>query len=664
MGMGALREKQLIRFQNSTFRLEGRLPDRRWHLVDLETGLMDQKSDDDLLSAYERHELRFISDDQQPPTGVKRRVLETAGESAEPVQPEQTAESRDEAAKRLQYVRAIKGMKGNHAIKQAIAKAWERIGWPTRPPARSSVVTWARRARAASDPVAALKSHHERKGHHGDRYSSTLADLAVEVIEEHYLCANPRITVAKTLEKLQDAVRLRNARQPKSEALPIPGRRVVEREIARYPQDEVLTRRFGSDVCRKLLRCSAGGVQTTRPLERAEVDHTPLSVILLDDDDLMPWGRPSASLAFDCDTHVPTGAYFGPEVPSIVSVARCIRSSVTPKIEFLKRYPEVRGSWDCFGVHDVYAVDNGLEEHATALRQACSELGGSWVEFEPRKMPWFKPRIERYLRHQDQDFLHTLPATTRENLLQRPDFNPRKDIVLTRRTFAKIYYKWLVDVYMRKPQASLGNLSPIDAWRKRIGLADQFVPSRVVLLERLFLRRVSDRRLDHEGIEFDCLIYNSSALGLLRSQLGAVLTVTIWVSDEDLGHIYVEVPNQDVQIRVPCLNLKYAEGLTRWQHSKCKKMKRVNLDEGRELSLAEARDEIMKLIQADAQELKQARRKMRSRFKERERTDGSRPPEPNEDQLAERRARETSSVLRDRERPAPQLRSFLAGTRK
>jgi putative transposase len=123
--------------------------------------------------------------------------------------------------------------------------------------------------------------------------------------------------------------------------------------------------------------------------------------------------------------------------------------------------------------------------------------------------------------------------------------------------------------------------------------------------------------LDHEGIQYDCLIYNSADMGALRAELGATLKVDIWVSDEDLGYIYVEVPQRDISIRVLCLDQHYASGLTRWQHEKCKAMQRVCKDEGLQLTLDDARERISELIYADLKEFRHARRKTRTRFTER-----------------------------------------------
>ena len=433
---------------------------------------------------------------------------------------------------------------------------------------------------------------------------------------------------------------------------------MFESRVALIPKRERIAKRHGSDVALAHFRTSLGGIETTHVLERGEVDHTTLAIVLLDED-FMPWGRASCSLCVDGHIPIPTGIYLGAEIPSIVSVSHCTENSLLPKTELLKCYPDVKGRWDCYGLHETYVYDNGLEEHASALRHALSELGGSTAEFCARKAPWYKPNVERFFRTQDLDLLQTLPGCTGENIAARPAFDAKKDFLLRRSTFEKILMIWLVDLHLRERLASLGDISLAEAWKRSITLEEQLVPTRRILLERLFLRKEPGRLLDHEGIQYDCLIYNSTDMGALRAELGATLKVDIWVSDEDLGYIYVEVPQRDISIRVLCLDQHYASGLTRWQHEKCKDMQRVCKDEGLQLTLDDARERISELIYADLKEFRHARRKTRTRFTERakkapsEETETSSKTMPEESVEAPRAA--DQAMMRTEEQVAPVL---------
>jgi len=662
----------LIRWRNRLLKLVGRLPDGTWHLDDVSSGLIDKQSEEALWSAFELNELVFIcEDDDKDRFGSNSRKSDRDKTLRDSLSQDAVAtpiasddeEARKRALHRLRYVKVTEGL-NRQQIAKIVDQLWKTLGWPSKPPYPLSILDWRRKSRDALDPVATLIERHDKKGRR-NRHDEDVREILRDVRDNHYLKPNPRISVSRALKKARDQIRIANDQRPASDRLPrLPGRRLMEAIIEEIPARERYAKRFGPDSALNTFRYSLGGVHVEEPLDRAEVDHTPLAVVLLDDD-LFPWGRANGTVVFDSALACPTGVYWGAEVPSIVSVSRATRHSVSTKTEFLKRFPNVKGTWPCFGVHKTYVYDNGLEEHAQALRQAHSEMGGSTSEFCGRKSPWFKPNVERYLRTQDLDFLQTIPGATMENFLKRCNFNPKKDLLLRKSTFDQVFMKWLVDIYLRTPLASLNNQAPVDAWQKRIIGVEQFVPTRTVLLERLFLRKEKDRRLDHEGIEYDCLVYNSRDMGSLRAQLGAVLHVDIWVSDENLGYIQVCVPNSDIWIRVPCLDLQYADGLTRWQHEKCKAMRRVGEDEGRELSLAQARQEIEDLIANEMKEFRHAHRKRRARFQEKDpmhaehngasnSTPAPQIPAPEDDKTDD----DTSDLLWDEDTPVPELDSY------
>jgi putative transposase len=627
MGLATFRAGARIKIDGVTFDITGRPAPNRWQLVEVDTGLRDEQSDEALWKAFLTNHLRFVL---KEPTvsAAQQRMLSSLSEAAETTPPSCSEDAAKLALNRWKFTRQFTELKGVLPVAVALEETWSALKWPEMKPGLRTVQYWCTKVHFASDPVAALVDKTTRKGNRSPRYPEAVIDIADRVIQEKYLRRNPRLTTAKASQECAKEVRKENQRRLPSDQLPVPGQRMFKSRVKLIPEREIITRRYGADAALAKFRTSLGGIETTRVLERGEIDHTPLSIVLLDED-FMPWGRASASICVDAHIPVPTGVYFGAECPSIVSVSHCMASSVLPKTELLKRYPDVKGRWDCYGVHETYVIDNGLEEHASALRHATSELGASTVEFGARKAPWFKPHVERQFRTLDLDLLQTLPGCTGENFSVRPAFDPKKDMLLRRSTFEKIFMIWLVDIRLRERQPSLGDISLAEAWKRSITLDEQLVPTRRILLERLFLRRECGRSLDHEGIQYDCIIYNSTDMGALRAELGASLKVDIWVSDEDLGYIYVQVPNKDVSIRVPCLDQRYASGLTRWQHEKCKAMQRVSKDEGLQLTLDEARDRISELIEKDVKEHRHAQRKARSRATERPQRDPTSTPHPS-----------------------------------
>lgn len=619
MGLGTLREKQLVQTAGYTFRLDCLLSNGQWCMTELSTGLVEQKSSSDLWAAYETGELKFVSSASNETEGRRAELMQGLS-SAAYVGPSGHVEvdaAGSIGAMRAQYVLAIRAKPKDQAV-AAILLQWNRLKWPVEPPGYSTVMRWKKVADGHPEPTLALRDKTSLRGRRGPRCCEALLGVLREVRDDFYLCRNPRISIAAATTKAADRVRLLNKSKPKSEQLRIPGRKAMLSVIREVDAEEVLAARFGADKALAMMRVSLGGVKTTRPLERIEIDHTVLSIILLDDD-FEPIGRAFITAAKDAFTRAVVGFYWGAENPSVVSLARCIKHSVLPKEGFLAKYSDVKNDWPCFGAAESWVIDNGLEEHANAVHQAASEGGVQRVEFSARLSPWQKPNIERYFRTQDQLLIHGLPGTTMENIAKRGDFDAKKDLLIRWSTFDKVIVKWIVDVYMQSPQRVLRNRSPYQVWNESKSGFTQFVPDRTTILECMFLRQVDGRTLDHEGIEFDCLIYNSLDMRFLRSKFGPRLKISIRVNDDDLSNIYVQVPGMDIWVRVPCLDLEYAGELTRWQHRKCKKMRSLCAEEGVALSLAEARTQIENDIATEKTAVKQGRRKAQARMKERAR---------------------------------------------
>jgi len=102
-------------------------------------------------------------------------------------------------------------------------------------------------------------------------------------------------------------------------------------------------------------------------------------------------------------------------------------------------------------------------------------------------------------------------------------------------------------------------------WSSSITVEDIRLPEDPARLDAI-MGRVDHRVLTHQGIEFEKFFYNSPELATLRRRLGDKLDVELRVDDGDLGHIHVIAPDKSAVIRIPCLDLDYARGISLWQH--------------------------------------------------------------------------------------------------
>jgi hypothetical protein len=83
-----------------------------------------------------------------------------------------------------------------------------------------------------------------------------------------------------------------NELRPACDALPLPMRRLITRMIASIPAFDKHSARYGHDSAVKAFRDVKGQSLVQAPLEQAEIDHTLLDLLVVDDQSGLPLGRP------------------------------------------------------------------------------------------------------------------------------------------------------------------------------------------------------------------------------------------------------------------------------------------------------------------------------------------------------------------------------------
>src|SRR5262245_257034 len=131
-----------------------------------------------------------------------------------------------------------------------------------------------------------------------------------QVIEELYMTAERKRVSEVYLEsvrRIDDTNRFR----PEPYRLATPSRNTVYREIKRMSPYEVMAARYGKRRANMEFRLTGIGPRTTRALERVVMDHTPSDLVVVDDNSMLPLGRPTITTALDEHTRCPTGFYTG-----------------------------------------------------------------------------------------------------------------------------------------------------------------------------------------------------------------------------------------------------------------------------------------------------------------------------------------------------------------
>jgi putative transposase len=476
---------------------------------------------------------------------------------------------------RRSYVLAVLNTPNSRKpLEEAIHRTWQRLKSPKKAPGWVSVYRWKRSFQRANGDARALVNNDRSKGNRDSRYPAAVVELCEQSISVKYL-SRTRNSIQQTLEDALLRIVKENELRPACDALPLPTRRLIGRMIADIPAFDKHAARYGLDSAVKAFRGMKGHSVVQAPLERAEIDHTLLDLMVVDDESGLPLGRPSVTACIDCYTRCILGMYIGFNPPSYQSVAACLKDCFQPKVNLQRDYPGIVNEWPSYGVMHNLVVDGGLEFYSTSLEQVCLSLDINWIA-APRRTAWFKGKIERFLGTMNRAVAHGVPGTTFSNIIEKGDYDPVKHAVIALSTLRKIVRIWIADVYHQQVHRSL-QTTPAKMWTSSIKPEDIRFPDETTQLD-VVMGRAESRSLTHKGIEFEGLLYNSPELIELRRQDGANLTVEIRINESDIGSIYVLSPKTSKAYTVPALDREYASGMSLWQHKVIKNYQRQHSD--------------------------------------------------------------------------------------
>lgn len=505
----------------------------------------------------------------------RRRYLQTVNPEANPYQPERW-----------------------RALIVEIAK---EIG-DSRTPCPATVQTWWRRYRRTKSILSLIPHNKPGSGPKAKRRYQ----IFEEVIAAIYLTNQqlPKLAVAEEVFRRVDAV---NNGLPVEEHIKRPSRSTIYRWLENLQQDLVDMAREGAEAARIKYRAALGNVKVRAILERLEIDHTPLDLIVIDILTLLPLGRPWLTMAIDHYSRMVVGFYISFNAPSGHGVLQCLRRAILPKDDWLARFPDIKGIWPACGIPELIAVDNGTDLHSDALEAVCLEMGIQ-ILFCGSKTPQHKGSIERFFRTMNMGLIHRLPGTVFSNVDQRGDYPAEDKAVIDMETLAHLLTKWVVDVYNVTPHRGIG-ARPLDKWLES---ADRRIIELPVYPQHLEVITgiPAKRTLFHYGIELDGLQYNSDLLQSIRRRTGENRPVTLKYYEDTVAHIHVFDPHAKEYIKVPAKLAEYAEGLPRDIHRLVREQARKRFgDHYLSAQLLEARAEIEAMIQVALKHKKMGHRK-------------------------------------------------------
>ncbi len=349
------------------------------------------------------------------------------------------------------------------------------------------------------------------------------------------------------------------------------------------------------------------GPRPTRILERVEFDGTPLDLMVVDDVDRLPIGRPYLTVGIDVASRYIWGYHAGWEPDDFQSVRSCMLNGIPPKPE---PGPEDGNTHRqlSYGVPELGVLDNGKKWTGVNMTDAAMSIG-MIVDECPVRAPWEKGTIESFFRTQSKGLGHQLPGTTFASLFERGDYDPMKHACISLTAFRRLLRIFLFDVYGRRKHRGTAQTpggprrTPEALWRE----GEQAHPPDLQHNAedvRIWLLNTEWRTIQSTGVDLYCLRYQSSALTPLRNSHGTGFKFKVKIDYDDLSHIYVLDPDANKRpIRVPITKpyQEYAKGLSMHQHTIIKDYAKRTTPEHEidEHDLADAKHRIRQIVEEE-----------------------------------------------------------------
>jgi putative transposase len=351
------------------------------------------------------------------------------------------------------------------------------------------------------------------------------------------------------------------------------------------------------------------------PLAVAQIDHTPMDVIVVDEEHRQPIQRPSLTVVIDVFSRMVLGFAIYLEKPSAFTVGLAIAHAVLPKEDWLAGVG-VQADWPCWGKMRTIHCDNAKEFRGTVIGRACQDHDIA-VQHRP-------PREPRYGGHIERGFgtwltrARRLKGTTFSNVGQKGDYDSEGRAIMTRAELEKWFTIYVAKIYANTfhngikttPLAKYkeGILGTDD--RPGIGLPDRIAEPTAFMLDFM---PFEERTIQEYGVVIDHIFFWDDAL---RPWIHAPdpedskrpRKFTFRIIPRDMREVYFRDPASNTYIAIPYRD-RTRPPVSRWEILAAeKRLREAGYARVDEVLIFEAVEEMRRVEQESEHKTKKARR--------------------------------------------------------
>ena len=307
------------------------------------------------------------------------------------------------------------------------------------------------------------------------------------------------------------------------------------------------------------------------PLAVVQIDHTPMDVIVVDEHDRRPIGRPQLTIVIDVFSRMILGFAIYLEKPSAFTSGLAIAHAVLPKEEWLAEL-NINAEWPCWGKMRRIHCDNAREFRGTVIGRACEEHDIT-VEHRPKGQPRYGGHVERGFR----TFMkrtHQLKGTTFSNVQEKADYDSEGHARLTRLELERWFTLYIAKAYPNRYHRGVKD-TPLAKYKTGIlgtdtqpgiGLPERIADSESFMLDFM---PYEERTVQEYGILIDHIYFYDDAL---RHWIHArdpndpskARKFTVRVIPRDMREVYFRDPITRTYIPVPYRDRSHPP-VSRWE---------------------------------------------------------------------------------------------------
>lgn len=349
-----------------------------------------------------------------------------------------------------------------------------------------------------------------------------------------------------------------------------PHENTVRNRIKRLSKEHIVAKRESRQIAdRKYKNTDGMFPEGTFPLDVVQIDHTPMDIILVDEVERKPIGRPYLTLAIDVYSRMVMGFYIALEAPSYFSVSQCLSNGILSKERYLQKIG-VEGEWKIWGIPKAIHMDNAQEFRSEALKRFCEQYGIT-IMMRPVARPQFGGHIERLIGTTMKE-VHTLPGTTFSNIIQRGQYKSDKEAAMTLGELERWMGEFIVNVYHKRVHSSI-NMTPEEKFEEGVFGTDEFpgtgLPFHVADEKRLKIDLLPglERTVQQHGVMIDKIKYYSDVLRRWinsEDERGGARKFLFKVDPRDISEIYFFDPELKEYFPVPYRTMSHPP-ISQWE---------------------------------------------------------------------------------------------------